>query len=89
MQKKLATRLRLTISPCFSNPCPPSQALHRIEIPASLAHRLTDDQRTQLETYASTHEDSRKKIVAIEHAMASGKPFDDALKAAKETESGK
>jgi predicted DNA-binding protein (UPF0278 family) len=61
---------------------PPS--VHTIEIPASLAHKLTEEQRGDLEKFAKGHPNARKLVVAVEHAMENEKlQFKDALEKAK------
>lgn len=51
---------------------------HFIEIPASLAVKLTPDQLTQLENHAMKHHDSLKHIREMEKAMEKGMTFEEA-----------
>ncbi len=81
-------RTRRLIATPPLNPSPPTPPptrapqVHTIEIPASLHHRLSPEQRDKLQEYASGHPDSRKQIVAIEREMEGGASFEDALKKA-------
>jgi len=52
---------------------------HCIEVPASLAHKLSPPQLEALQRFAATQCNCRKDVVALEHAMEGGKSFEDAL----------
>ena len=60
---------------------PAYPSTHVIEVPASLAHRLSQEQLEKLNKFASEHADARKDVVALEHAMEQGESFETALAA--------
>ena len=45
---------------------PKVAASHKIEIPASMAHRLTPEQAELLQAHASAHGDSRHQLAHVE-----------------------
>ena len=50
----------------LSFPSAQVEASHKIEIPASMAHRLTAEQTALLETHAAAHGDSRHHLATVE-----------------------
>ncbi len=66
--------------------------MHLIEIPASLAHKLTEQQREQLQKYANEHvgdANVRRLLVSVEKGMEKGERFDDALEKARKEAAAK
>ena len=52
---------------------------HSIEVPASLAHRLSPSQLEALQRFAAGQCSCRHDVVALEHSMEGGKSFEEAL----------
>ena len=52
---------------------------HSIEVPASLAHRLSPSQLEALQRFAAGQCSCRHDVVALERSMEGGKSFEEAL----------